>query len=95
MPDPTPELTGRAPLMIFTGGTLAELHSAAKAACPGGATVWSQDGSGAWFSYSTGAPAFVNISFASAFEDGFEGLTPVWVSACESDAMSDDSMMEN
>ena len=86
MPEPTePELSGNAPLMIFSGGSVEDLHSAAEAACAGGAVVWIHDGT-AWQVYSTTAIAIANSAFNAAFGDGID-MQAVWVSSCEADAM--------
>ncbi|MYA15787.1 MAG: hypothetical protein F4Z28_02950 [Gammaproteobacteria bacterium] len=90
-PAPEPSdatLSGNAPLMIFSGGSVEDLDAAAQAACPGGAAIWVHDGS-SWQVYSTGAPAIANIGFSTAFAGGLD-MQAVWVSACEGDGMGDD-----
>ena len=82
-------LTGNAPLMIFSGGSLDDLAAAAGDACPGGAVVWAQDSGGAWQVWSSSAPDIANIGFTSAFADGL-GMQAVWVSSCEADSMGDE-----
>ncbi|MYE13377.1 MAG: hypothetical protein F4X99_17335 [Gammaproteobacteria bacterium] len=85
-----PELTGNAPLMIYSGGSVDELAHASEHTCPGGATIWVHDGS-SWQVYSTDAPAIANIGFTTAFADGLE-MQAVWVSRCEADAMDSEGM---
>ena len=85
-----PELTGNAPLMIYSGGSVDELAHASEHTCPGGATIWVHDGS-SWQVYSTDAPAIANIGFTTACADGLE-MQAVWVSRCEADAMDSEGM---
>ena len=87
--DETPSLSGNPPLMIFSGGSVADLHSAAEAACAGGAVIWVHDGS-SWQVYSTTAIAIANSAFNAAFADGFDGARAVFVKECEPDAMEDE-----
>ena len=87
--DEAATLSGNAPLMIFSGGSVADLHSAAEAACAGGAVIWVHDGS-SWQVYSTTAIAIANSAFNAAFADGFDGATAVWVASCEADGMEDE-----
>ena len=93
MPEPTePELSGNGPLRIFSGGSVADLHSAAEAACAGGAVVWIHDGSG-WQVYSTTAIAIANSAFNAAFADGIDEQA-VFITSCETDVMEDQGSME-
>ena len=90
MMDDGPTLTLFGPLGTFSGGSVSDLHAAADTACPGGATIWVQDGAGTWHAYGTAvAPslrALVNSAFTATFADGFVAGRPVWVSECN-DAM--------
>ncbi len=89
---PAPEpgdgtLSGSGALRIFSGGSVEVLAAAAMDACPGGAVLWMQGADGAWLSYGTNRPAFVNLAFAAAFADGL-GQVAIFVSACDSGAMA-------
>ena len=88
-PPVEPTLTGSGALRIFSGGSVEDLHSAAEAACPGGADIWLQDSEGTWQRYSTTRPAFTNAPFNAAFAGGL-GQTAVFLSICEADAMEDE-----
>ena len=89
MPSTDATLSGSAPLMVFSGGSVADLDAAAQAACPGGAAIWIHDGS-SWQVYSTTAIALANSAFSAAFADGIAGPAAVWVSSCEADSMEAD-----
>lgn len=66
---------------VYAGGTLEQLATQVTAA--GGASVWAQNPTtGAWVRYdteATGATAFVNNAFETAFSSGFSGSTAVFV----------------
>ncbi len=97
---PEPEAPEEATLTVqgnlgsFSGGSLDDFAAAANAACPGGSQIAVQDAGGAWQLWSSTAPAFVNIGFTTAFADGFDGATLVWVTSCEADAMESEGSME-
>ncbi len=75
----------------FSGGSVADLAAAAEAECPGGATYWVQASDGSWpAAYSTTVTvAIANSPFEAAWADGF-GMTAVFFSECEMDAMGDE-----
>ncbi|MDP2327272.1 MAG: hypothetical protein Q8M79_04205 [Dehalococcoidia bacterium] len=71
--------TGNVGSAVFQGGNIEQL--AAAVTTSGGSTVWVQDANGVWRSYktnATGAGAFVNNGFNSAFAGGL-GTTAVFV----------------
>lgn len=71
--------SGNAGSAVFQGGSISQLAAAVSGA--GGTTVWVQDANGVWRSYklqATGAGAFVNNGFNSAFSGGL-GTTAVVV----------------
>ncbi len=99
-PEPEPvapeagTLTVQGNLGSYSGGSLDDFAAAADASCPGGSQIAAQDADGAWQLWSSTAPAFVNIGFNTAFADGFDGATLVWVTSCEADAMDSETGME-
>ncbi len=66
--------TGRS-LVVFTGGSVDDLGTAAGKTAATGA--WVQDGDGVFHLYIVGGPAFVAAGFASKFPNGFTGFTSV------------------
>ncbi len=93
MPDGDATLTVQGNLGSFSGGSLDDLAAAAAAKCPGGSQIAVQDAEGEWHLWSSTAPAFAIIGFTTAFADGFDGMTFVWVSSCEADAMDSEGSM--
>ena len=93
-PEPEPTLTVQGNLASFSGGSVDDLAAAAEAACAGGAQIAVQDAAGDWQLWSSSAPAFVNNLFSDAFPDGLGAPTFVWVTSCESDAMSGEGTEE-
>ncbi len=86
MPDGDATLTVQGNIGSFSGGSLDAFAAAAAAECPGGSQIAVQDADGEWHLWSSTAPAFAIIGFTTAFADGFDGMTFVWVSSCEADA---------
>lgn len=68
---------GTSALVIFNGGTVAELEAAVLAA--GGSGVWVQDASGAFQLLIGNGPMFLRDAFAAKFPGGFTGLLSVTV----------------
>ena len=91
MPEVERELRGAGPLRSFVGGgSVEDLAALVKAECPGGADVYATDAEGAWQFYRTGAPAFANAPFSTAFADGLWDGQPIFLTRCEADAMEDE-----
>ena len=78
--DRTPASTGYT-LVIFSGGTVAELDAALAAACGDSAAAYATN-LGAYVSYLVGAPAVVNRAFNDLFADGIPDDTPLLVGGC-------------
>ena len=68
---------GASALVIFNGGTAAELEAAVLAAS--GSGVWVQDASGAFQLLIGNGPMFLRDAFAAKFPGGFTGLLSVTV----------------
>ena len=93
MPDGAATLTVQGNIGSFSGGSLDAFAAAAAAECPGGSQIAVQDADGEWNLWSSTAPAFAIIGFTTTFADGFDGMTFVWVSSCEADAMDSEGSM--